>query len=285
MPLLLWLLFIACCFGFLKGINVISFEKRRQLFESLVLSKLCYGMETWVIQDLRTWRYLEAAIIRLYRRLLGLPGDRHCTDLEILGLCGLPPAEMLLRRARLRYLATLYACERDAQWSLLLQDVPWMNLLRDDLHWLGEMLQNTCTLGSPSEHPGNWDYILRWRRPYWKRLLRRAFTLDCAKTTDAAYLFELHRRIFDMLIYGGTMAYSPEFASEPAFGPYACLRCELCFKSKAGEKAHMFKCHHQINIPCSFFLMGHNVVHVWKNVTHIPNCLHTFATPRAAAPD
>ena len=235
--------------------EAISFAKRRQLFESLILSKLCYGTETWVIQDLRTWRYFEAALIRLYRRLLRLPGDRHCTDLEILGLCGLPPATQLLRRARLRYLATLYACEDAAHWTLILNDQLWMSLVHEDLGWLGDILANTCSLGTPSDHLGNWDYVLRWHRPYWKRLLRRAFTLDCLKRTDAAYLFELHRRSFDLLISGGTLAYFPDFEDEVTIGPFACLRCQLLFKSKAGEKAHMFKCHHQIN-PLRFLFDG-----------------------------
>ena len=233
----------------------IPFSKRRQLFETLVLSKFCYGMETWVVHDQRTWRYFEAAVIRLYRRLLRIPGDQHSSDMEILGLCGLPSATMLLRRARLRYLATLYACEQDVPWRLLLNDHWWMALVHEDLQWLGSILCNTCTLGTPADHPGNWDYILRWHRPYWKRLLRRAFTLGCAKTTDEAYLVALHRRVFDLLRSGGALAHSLERPQAAPSGTFACLRCQTSFKSKAGEKAHMFKCHGQIN-PLRFLFDG-----------------------------
>ena len=145
--------------------NAISFEKRRQLFETLVLSKLCYGMETWVSTDQRTWKYLEAAVIRLYRRLLRIPGDERRTDQEILGLCGLPSAALLLRLARLRYLATLYACEKDVHWRLILHDHQWLGLLHEDLQWLGTILERTCTLGLPADHPGNFGLCIAVSSP------------------------------------------------------------------------------------------------------------------------
>ena len=223
-----------------------SLEKRKQLFVSLVLSKLCYGMESWVLSDRRSWSFFQSALIRLYKRLLHLPGHGHFTDLEVLGRLGLPDAEMLLRRCRLRYLGTLY--ESDVHWPLLLRDSAWLDLLEHDLEWLGQMVSNTCTLGSPLEHPGNWDYILRHHRGYWKKLVNRAFQLHGDQRRDEFGRYELHRRSFDILLLHGSFALDPEVrdsAVEPGF--FGCLKCKLSFKTKAGEKAHMFRSHQQVN--------------------------------------
>ena len=226
----------------------LSFEKRKQLFVSLVLSKLCYGMESWVLTDQRSWHFLRAALLRLYRRLLGVSGVAHCTDLEILGRTGLPDEVELLRRSRLRYLTTLYSCESDVHWPLILRDEAWIQLMVQDLDWLGSMVAATCKLGLPAEHPDNWDYVLRYHRGYWKRLVTRAFNLTGAQRGDEFRRYELHRRAFDMLILRGNLALDPPIdPTEPALSFFGCLQCKLSFKTKAGERAHMFKCHQQLN--------------------------------------
>ena len=45
-------------------------QKRAELFNSLVISKLCYAAETWVLDDWETREYTDSAIMRLYKRLL-----------------------------------------------------------------------------------------------------------------------------------------------------------------------------------------------------------------------
>ena len=225
-----------------------SLEKRKQLFVTLVLSKLCYGMESWVLTDQRSWAFFHAALIRLYKRLLHLPGHGHFTDLEVLGRLGLPDAALLLRRCRLRYLSTLYACETDVHWPLLLRDSEWIHLLEQDLEWLGSMVINTCTLGCPRLHPGNWDYILQHHRGYWKKLVNRAFQLSGGQRRDEFCRYELHRQSFDILLLHGRFALDPEVRfDDSTLGFFGCLKCKLSFKNKAGERAHMFRCHQQVN--------------------------------------
>ena len=228
--------------------RTLTMKQRIQLFNTLVLSKLCYGMESWVLTDQRSWHFFHSALLRLYKRLLHIPGHAHCTDLEVLGRSGLPDATALLRRCRLRYLSTLYACEADVHWPLILRDHSWLHLVEEDLSWLGTMLANTCTSGDPVDHPGNWDYILRYHRGYWKKLVNRAFTLLGEQRRDEFCRYELHRQAFDILILNGTLALAPASSIDlPSTGFFGCLKCQLSFKNKAGERAHMFRCHHQIN--------------------------------------
>ena len=97
----------------------LSLQKRTQLFESLVLSRLLYGAKTWVAMDDKTERTFHAAIIRLYRRLLPIAADQHLSDEAILSQVLLPSPSELLRRARLRYVATLLHCGERQEWGLL----------------------------------------------------------------------------------------------------------------------------------------------------------------------
>lgn len=43
----------------------LSLPQRCQLFQSLVLSKLCYGVESWLFSDDRGVQYFKAAVMRL----------------------------------------------------------------------------------------------------------------------------------------------------------------------------------------------------------------------------
>ena len=49
--------------------------RRTEIFNSLILSRLLFGAETWFIQDQKTKDYLHSAIMRLYKRLLRCPSD------------------------------------------------------------------------------------------------------------------------------------------------------------------------------------------------------------------
>lgn len=81
----------------------IPWAKRIELFQTLILSKLAYGLESWTLSCQRSRDQFHAGVMRLYRRVLGGADDGHLTDHEILSQTGLPQPSELLRRARLRY--------------------------------------------------------------------------------------------------------------------------------------------------------------------------------------
>ena len=117
-------------------------DKRCQLFEPLVLSKLLYGAETWVVTEEGTARYFHAAAIRLYRRLLPAPAGRHLADVEIMSKVGLPSPIDLLRP----YFIV------EAGKGLLACDAWWTSLIEEDMAWMWQQVRNSSHLLDPRQH-------------------------------------------------------------------------------------------------------------------------------------
>ena len=96
----------------------ISKAKKLELFESLIISKLMYGAETWTPSTRAQQDHFHSGVMRLYRRLAQLRHDAHIQDDCLLASLGsLSPSE-LLRRQRLRYLCALYKCSEAVPWAL-----------------------------------------------------------------------------------------------------------------------------------------------------------------------
>ena len=110
--------------------HLLSLRKRVELFNSLVMSKLCYAMETWTLADWKTREYVHAAIMRLYKRLLKIDVADHVSDDQVLCALEVPSPSEVLRRARLRYISTLLQVDKSACWGLLNQDSIWNRLVQ-----------------------------------------------------------------------------------------------------------------------------------------------------------
>ena len=247
----------------------INLTRRRELFVTLVLSKLCYGMESWTFKDQQLVNYIHGAILRLYKRLIKVPVDRHMDDYEVLAVCQLPSPRTLFRRARLRYLLTLINCEDAVPWGLLRQDHVWCNMIKEDLHWMWRQLCNTtCALRDPTDHPEEWFYIMRFHKSYWKTLVHRATTLDVMKNSDTWQLRSIHSQIFEHLQAVGDLNIAPPRLEEPVRnGFFGCLACRKKCRTKAGEAAHMFRCH------------GHVAeFRKFSDTTSCPACLREYHT-------
>ena len=186
-----------------------SLQRRAELYKTLVLSKVAYGMETWLFEDKRTEKYYHGATIRLYRRLLKLPPDTALIDDEVIEKAMLPSPEIVLRITRLRYLALLYKCEEATPWALLRQDIAWCQLVTQDLHWLWTLIERTRTLPEPGVQFGPWEYILRYHRSYWKTLLQRCQHLHVRQHPDRILIRELHRAVLSHFEQHGTFRTAP----------------------------------------------------------------------------
>lgn len=55
--------------------KAILWEKRVELFQSLVLTKLLYGAESWIATDAKTQEKFRVYVIGLYKRLARLPHE------------------------------------------------------------------------------------------------------------------------------------------------------------------------------------------------------------------
>ena len=248
----------------------LSLHRRVELFRSLVLSRLLYGAESWTISTKQFKHFLHSAIIRLYRRLLPDLRDQHVTDDEILCRAGLPSPSELFRACRLRYLCTLFACHDVVPWGLLNADAAWLELLRDDITWMWRQLRGASSLLDPTDHFESWRYLLRYHRPFWKRLVRRACEHASLQRSNNHVAMTAHHRILEQLVESGhlsTEVLRPAPVAVPTGHLFGCMACQKSFTSRGGEGAHMFKVHGICNRVRKFF-----------NTTTCPACLREYFT-------
>ena len=221
--------------------------KRAEIFTCLILSRLLYGSESWVLSDLHTKSYLHSAVLCLYKRLLGGSSDAHYSDAEVLHLTGLPDPAILLRLRRLSYLGSLLTSGTVAHWGLLNRDHSWLALIRDDLQWTWDQLCSSCDLGNPKEHTSRWIEIIVFHRGYWRRLLRRARQHAILANSRNFVCLATHIAVRERLTETGhwpssSGQHAQHIPAQPVFG---CMSCGLRCKSRAGEGAHMNKTHKQ----------------------------------------
>ena len=219
-------------------------QKRSELFESLVLSKLLYGSETWVPDTIACGTQLHSSIIGLFKRLTGTRPDAHLRDDDVLMTCGMLSPTELLRRQRLRYLTTLYACSSLVPWSLLAEDIEWCDLLRSDFAWIFQQLENATSLPDPSWNFEPWKKIIVHHPGYWKRLIRRACQHAVAQRAKECHARKLHAEVIEILKEQAPLTCDPPRPPRTQRkGYFGCLSCEVQCRSKAGEGAHMFRKH------------------------------------------
>ena len=181
--------------------------------------------------------------MRLYRRLLRLGPEDHVSDVEVLVLTGLPSPTELLRLARLRYLSSLISAGSATCWGWFNQDAAWGALVQDDLCWVFEQLRNASHLQDPVSHCAQWLDLIRWHRPYWKRLLRRASQHAILQRGLHHRVLRFHLRALDVLESGGVAVPQPLVQEDLGDTAYGCMKCCKVFKNKAGEGSHMHKAH------------------------------------------
>ena len=226
--------------------RLLSLGKRTELFNSLVMSKLSYAMETWTLEDWKTREYVHAAIMRLYKRLLKIDAAAHESDDQVLCTLAVPSPTEVLRRARLRYISTLLQVDKSACWGLLNQDAKWNRLVMDDLTWMWQNLHTSSDLGPPASHIARWIEIMCFHRSFWKRLVRRAFQHAIAQRNKEFKCQQFYLGIRELL-QRHSMWPEVETPEVPQVVEkdrlYGCMCCQQSFRTLGGEGAHMFRKH------------------------------------------
>lgn len=251
--------------------GMLSLQKRVEIFNSLVMSKLCYAMETWTLEDWKTREYVHAAIMRLYKRLLKTSHAAHMSDDQVLCQLAVPSPSEVLRRTRLRYISTLLQVDDSACWGLLNQDSKWNLLVQDDLIWMWRNLCNASDLGSPDIHMARWVEIMRFHRSYWKRLVRRAFRHAILQRRKELKCQQFYLGMREILQQGQIWP-----ATDPNHRPvqrpddidlFGCMLCQRSFRTLGGQGAHMFRKHAVVH-PVRFLFSS----------THCAACLREYFT-------
>ena len=222
----------------------LAIDKRKELFDMLVMSKFLYESDSWVAMDKRTMKRFSAKIFNLYRRLLKVAHDQPLSAEELLMRTAMLSPEELLHRSRLRYFATLVNMDMPHIWALFAQDQQWTGLLEADMIWMWEQLRTTTRLPDPRTAYGYWLNLIQRSPKYWKRLVRRASDHCVMQRCRVFRARDFHRRALDRIwsILPST-AYRPYRLQTARHEPFGCIGCGKRCKSKAGEAAHMYKVH------------------------------------------
>ena len=246
----------------------LQWEKRCELFTTLILSKLVYGLESWTMQSQAVKAQFHGGVMHLYRRLLKVPHDRHMTDLQLLAQTGMPKPDELLRSCRLRYFGTLHRCGQAANWGLLAEDTAWIQLLQDDFRWVWEQICHTTDLPDPVMHYPAWKDLIIFHATYWKKLIRRSVAHAVAQRRNYLVALELHQNVGKVLYDHQWVKRLPtDDRTTMPTAHYGCMQCQNRCLSHAGESVHMFKKHGQIAKARQLFAE-----------THCPACLREYHT-------
>ena len=254
--------------------------KKKELFQSLILSRLLFGAETWTLPDQKTKDYLHGGIMSLLKRLLHRPGHCPISDEEVLYHTKMPSPSTMLRQCRLRYLGSLFAVGDVACWGLLNQDQEWLTLIKDDFRWLWHQLHHCCNLGDPATHLPRWLEVIQFHRGYWKRLIRRATEHSIGVQSRDFLVATAHVRFLEHLTDGGfvNVAQPEPLEARTNIQAYGCMTCQKSCRSLGGEGAHMHRTHGEIHpvrrLMCStqcaaclteYFTMGKLKMHLIRS--------------------
>ena len=249
----------------------IAWTTRCQLFQSLILSKLTYGMESWTFPLKSSREQIHSGIMKLYKKLIGAKYSAHLTEAEVLVETALPDPTELLRRERLRYFGTLHNCKAQAHWGLLQEDQEWTALIQDDLKWLWHQLRDSSHLKDPADHFLQWQDLILHHGGYWKKLIRKGIMHAIMQRKNEFHAIELHARLghimFDESVIDSlpvTFHHAHGLTQDSHFG---CMQCRRKFATKAGERVHMSRTHGYIAPERRLF-----------DATHCPCCLREFHT-------
>ena len=205
-------------------------SKRVELFRTLILSKLLYAAESWVLHEAKMRHYIHVALIRLYKRLIrDCPG--HLGDADVLWLTGLPDPAELLRQCRLRI------------WVVF---TPVVQLLPGDSSiriWHGVVWSEMTSLGCGSSYVTPPLFLIPWL------ILVTGFTscrttegtgsgsFDEPSTMPGAQrknLYIVERLHWDILTtlhdHGFLHLDPPREVHDKGTIPHACMQCGICFK-------------------------------------------------------
>eukprot|EP00435_Cladocopium_sp_Y103_P011666 s1008_g3.t1 len=228
----------------------IPLAKRSEFFNTLVLTKMLYGADSWVAGDVRTMKKFSAAVLRLYQRLLRWKPTEHVSAADVLVASSLPDPAILLRRTRLRYLVVLFQCGLSNVWHVLSEDQQWIQLVEDDLVWMWMQLSASSSLPDPRVCIASWYELLQYHPRYWKRLVRRACHHAHLQLCKDHGVASFHARVFQRLNF----EFDKPLNSQPDHFPsdstvcFGCMGCGIKCRNRAGEAAHMFKKHGQLSI-------------------------------------
>ena len=222
--------------------GVLPHKTRIDLFNSLVLSGLCFNIAVWPVLKKQEYENFRSGLHGLYASLAyNLWGEEvyEWRDEQITSKLQVPDATTLMIIARLRYLQHLMVKGDEYIWAFIHYDGSWLGLIAHDLLWL----QRNCCRAVPTVDPRDewdpWEKLIT-DRGLWRSILKRATTHCLLQTQKRVEWYSWHRQILLLLRDHQLWTDVQTVANDTMHG---CLRCGLRFATKAAWSVHCFKLH------------------------------------------
>jgi len=270
---------------------------RLKLFQSLIVSKLFFGLGAWHTPTPKQLKRLTGFYIRCLKKILRLPIEKWAQSNEQVFL----EAQMLDVRARLAVDRLLYAQRVFAVGPFFLQNVihleestvtdPWLAGLKADLQWMQDI--------DPTVLPEGWsvdltDLIDAWQTEGfpWRSKVKAVARKHRMQEQTMEEVASLHRQAFAVLKQAGATFKPDPFHIVPEACSHACF-CGASFMSRRGLLAHQRRKHQLFSIERPF-LQGTICLHCgrfcWttqrlqQHLAYIPKslgynpCFHALST-------
>ena len=248
---------------------------RIRLFQTLVCSRLFFGLGAWRTPSLRQMRQLRQTFLQMIRKVMRSPCHDRVSNQTLLAKAGLADVRIYLAVDRLRYANKLFSegpamCQQLIHLEYARCPDSWLHGLFADIDWLRTLL--------PEALPGIDQLISRDLTPLieawsmrllpWKSLLKRALKKHLLQERMMADVHLFHDIIFKTLRGAGADIRSSFDSGSPGDGllEFKC-DCGRIFTTAQGLSLHKRKVH-QIFAP-EHHLVGGAVC---------PHCLKFFWT-------
>ena len=245
-------------------------QTRVQLFNSLVGTKLFFGLGAWLTPTQRQMAKLKAVLLRMLQRVLRLSKDEILTTTasEVFRRAQQPDPRVKLAVDRLLYAQRLWQHgPADLQHLIhrehALGPVSWMEGLIADLKWMQTLEQEVSFPIDTSDLTSLFDF---WQSgsPEWQKRVKRAHRRFQRQEQMMHKMHRMHRQIMKTLQSDATFLgdLPPELDQQAE--EHRCF-CGRCFTTAQGLAAHKRKQHH----------MGAMEKHLIDSPT-CPSCLKFF---------
>lgn len=224
----------------------VRLHNKRQIFESLVCSRLMYNVHVWTKlkeEDVMRWANgLRPLLYPLVRQALrGQPPFAFSLE-TLCGLAGLITPLDALHLARLRYFQRWINKAPPVLWNLLAavgeQDGSWLKALKDSMEWFRKFYGERCGLHADSSLQDWITYVSI--DECWKGRLKRAVRSCRRYREQYAYVDVWQAAFVAKLSLDGVHV---PFTSVPEMDEWQCELCQAVFHSKRALAMHASKAH------------------------------------------
>ena len=254
------------------GNRHLAIKTRMRLFESLVVSRLCYGISAWGHIPVKTIEKIEAFLSRCFRYICSASQTGGPSNDYLQGHYRLPTLTQRLSFARITYAIRVWSVGPETLKSLLNAEhaaisTSWWGYLLEDLRWCKELAGTHLPIDNldPDQLQASW----RSKPAAWMKAARKALRVGILQESTAADVREWHRQCLKVLTqHGATFTGLEGDRGDRQQEDFHCA-CGRSFSSIQGLTSHRRRAH-QYQAP-EARLVG--------SLTSCPHCLKFLWTP------